>query len=66
VVIRGIVGGFGLLLIGIGALFLGQGIGAIGGSFMSGRKEWAVAGGVSIAIGFCLLFAARYRDRSRL
>ena len=59
------VGGLGLLLIGVGALFLGQGTGAIGGSFMSGDRSWAVVGGVSIAVGFGLLVAARYRDRSR-
>jgi hypothetical protein len=59
------VGGLGLLLIGVGALFLGQGLGAIGGSFMSGDQNWAVVGGVLIAVGFGLLVAARYRDRSR-
>ena len=64
-VVRGMVGGLGLLLIGVGALFLGQGVGAIGGSFMTGEGRWAVIGGVLIAIGFLLLFAARYRDRSR-
>jgi len=64
VVVRGAVGGLGLLLIAIGALFLGQGVGAIGGSFMSGHPKWAFVGGVSIAVGFGLLAAARYRDRS--
>lgn len=64
-VIRGMIGGLGLLLIGVGALFLGQGVGAIGGSFMSGDRQWAVVGGVLIAVGFGLLGAARYRDGSR-
>jgi hypothetical protein len=57
------VGGLGLLLIGVGALFLGQGVGAIGGSFMSGDRHWAVVGGILIAVGFGLLAAARFRDR---
>ena len=44
-------------------IFLGQGVGLIGGSFMTGRGRWAVTGVVMIAFGICLLAAARYRDR---
>ena len=61
--LRSIAGGLGLLLIVVGGIFLGQGGGLIGGSFMTGRGRWAVTGGVMIAIGIYLLAAARYRDR---
>ena len=44
-------------------IFLGQGVGLIGGSFMTGRGRWAVTGVVMIAVGICVLAAARYRDR---
>ena len=60
--LRTIAGGLGLLLIVVGGIFLG-GRGLIGGSFMTGRGRWTVTGGVMIAIGICLLAAARYRDR---
>lgn len=63
-VLRGMIGGLGLLLVVVGGIFLGQGVGAIGGSSMTGEEQWAVIGGVMIAIGLVLLGAARYRDRS--
>ena len=55
--LRSIARGLGLLLIVVGGIFLGQGVGLIGGSFMTGRGRWAVTGGVMIAIGICLLAA---------
>ena len=58
-----IAGGLGLLPIVVGGIFLGQGGGLIGGSFMTGRGRWAVTGVVMIAFGICVLAAARYRDR---
>ena len=42
--LRSIAGGLGLLLIVVGGIFLGQGVGLIGGSFMT-----AVDGGRSPA-----------------
>ena len=54
---RGIAGGLGLLLIVVGGIILGQGVGLIGGSFMTGHGRWAVTGAVMIAIGICLLAA---------
>ena len=63
--LRGMAGGLGLLLIVVGGILLGQGVGLIGGSFMTGPGRWAVTGGVMIAIGICLLAAARYRDPIR-
>ena len=55
--LRGIARGLGLLLIVVGGIILGQGVGLIGGSFMTGHGRWAVTGGVMIAIGICLLAA---------
>ena len=49
--LRGIARGLGLLLIVVGGIILGQGVGLIGGSFMTGHGRWAVTGGVMIAIG---------------
>jgi protein-S-isoprenylcysteine O-methyltransferase Ste14 len=58
---RGIVGGILLL---VGAVWIGQGTNAIHGSAMSGHGQWAVIGGVVIAIGFALLvWAWRIRKR---
>ena len=61
--LRSIAGGLDLLLIVVGGILLGQGVGLIGGSFHDRRGRWVVTGGVMIAIGICLLAAARYRDR---
>ena len=58
------VGGLGILLVVVGALFLGQGVGWIGGSSMTGERQWAFIGGALIAVGAGLLFAARLRERS--
>jgi hypothetical protein len=60
--LRGIAGGLGPLLIVVGGIIVGQGGGRIGGSFMTGRGRWAVTGVVMIAVGICVLAAARYRD----
>ena len=35
----------------VGILFTGQGVGLVPGSFMTGRSEWAVIGGVMAATG---------------
>jgi hypothetical protein len=64
-IVRGIVGGLGLLCLLVGAVFIGQGVGAIGGSFMTGQTKWAVIGAALVGVGGALLAAARFRDRSR-
>jgi hypothetical protein len=52
----------GVALCLIGALWFGQGIGAIGGSFMTGEAVWAVIGAICVVIGAALLWgAARQR-----
>ena len=53
------------MLLLAGAVFFGQGVGWIGGSFMTGKTEWAVIGAVLVAAGLGFLALARFRDRSR-
>jgi hypothetical protein len=47
----------------VGALWVGQGIGLIGGSFMSGQAVWAVIGAVVILFGSVLIRAPRHRNQ---
>ena len=50
------------LLIGVGAVFVGQGVGYIPGSFMTGSATWAAIGAVMVVAGLTILvFAARRR-----
>jgi len=49
----------GILLVLVGAVWFGQGIGAIGGSFMTGQAVWAVIGAVCVFFGIALLLGAR-------
>jgi hypothetical protein len=51
----------GVVLCGVGALWFGQGVGWIGGSFMSGQAVWAVIGAVTILFGVTLLRGPRRR-----
>jgi hypothetical protein len=41
----------GVALCLIGAVWVGQGVGWIGGSFMSGQAAWAVIGAFAIVLG---------------
>ena len=54
----------GIVLVLIGAVWFGQGIGVIHGSFMTGQAVWAVIGGVAVLFGLSLLAGAR-RGRRR-
>jgi hypothetical protein len=45
----------GVVLCIVGAVWFGQGVGWIGGSFMSGEALWAVIGAFCIAFGVVLL-----------
>ena len=45
-----------MLLLLMGLVFLGQGVGLIPGSFMTGRGEWAVIGGLLAGIAVLLLW----------
>ncbi len=44
----------GIILILVGALWILQGIGIVGGSFMTGRSEWLYIGIVTAAVGLAL------------
>jgi hypothetical protein len=59
--VRLVVGG---VLCLVGAVWFGQGIGAIGGSFMSGEAIWAVIGAVAVLFGGALIMG-ELRDRKR-
>lgn len=48
-----------LLLLVIGLAWIGQGIGVIGGSPMSGQSVWAVIGAVAVVTGAVLLWTGR-------
>jgi hypothetical protein len=48
--------GLWLLLLLMGLVFLGQGVGLIPGSFMTGRIEWAVIGGLLAGTAVLLLW----------
>lgn len=45
----------GALLCVVGVIWLGQGLGVIGGSFMSGQPVWAAVGAVCLVAGVVLL-----------
>lgn len=46
----------------LGLVWLGQGIGLIGGSFMSGDPLWAVIGASLIVVALVLTASGRPRD----
>jgi hypothetical protein len=49
------------LLIVVGSVWFLQGINILPGSFMTGQIRWAVYGGIAVAVGIGLLFAAKRR-----
>ena len=54
----------GVVLFVVGVIWIGQGIGAIHGSFMTGRPLWAALGGVALIAGVALMaWAAAMRRR---
>ena len=48
--------GIGVLLVLVGAIWTGQGLGFIGGSFMTGNLLWAVIGPVVAVAGGVLAY----------
>ena len=52
----------GLVVTVVGAVFTLQGIGILGGSFMSGSGVWAVIGIAMVAAGL-VVYARAIRDR---
>jgi len=55
----------GVLLLLTGIVWFFQGVGVIGGSFMTGEALWAVSGAVCIFFGIALLLGARRVRSSR-
>ncbi len=51
----------GVLLVLIGLVWLGQGVGLIQGSFMTGQAQWALIGLVCLVLGGGLLFLTNRR-----
>ncbi len=51
----------GIILVLVGALWILQGIGIVGGSFMTGRSEWLYIGIVTAAVGIALFAWAASR-----
>jgi membrane protein implicated in regulation of membrane protease activity len=47
----------------VGLVWIGQGIGAIGGSVMTGSPFWAVVGAVLIVIAVAIVVVERRRPR---
>jgi len=58
---RILLAGAGLLITVVGVIFTLQGVGVIGGSFMSGTTTWAVAGPVIALAGLALVILALRR-----
>jgi hypothetical protein len=53
----------GLLMCVAGVVWIGQGLGFIPGSFMTGDPFWAAAGGVALVVGVALAASALRRPR---
>lgn len=49
----------GVILVVIGAVWFGQGVGVIHGSFMTGQVLWAVIGTVAMFLGGSLIAGVR-------
>ena len=56
--------GIGVLLCVVGGVWVGQGLGFVHGSFMTGEGIWAVIGAVAIVFG-ASLFWGIYRQQRR-
>ena len=52
----------GVIAILVGALWVGQGLGYLPGSVMSGVRFWFWVGAALVLVGLALLFAARRRS----
>ena len=59
--VKGIVG---VILVVLGAGWIGQGVGWLPGSFMTGQVQWAIIGLVLLVIGAWLLWSVVQARRS--
>jgi hypothetical protein len=48
----------GVVFLLVGGVWIGQGVGWIHGSFMTGDAVWAIIGAVAVAIGIWLVSSA--------
>jgi hypothetical protein len=48
----------GVVFLLVGGVWIGQGVGWIHGSFMTGEAVWAVIGAVAVAVGAWLVVGA--------
>jgi len=55
----------GTALCVLGVVWIGQGVGTVHGSFMTGHAGWAVVGGVALVVGIVTLAGARRARRGR-
>jgi glucose dehydrogenase len=55
----------GIILVVVGLIWIGQGVGLIGGSFMTGVPFWAAAGVVCLVAGAVLIYRAVRRPKSQ-
>ena len=51
----------GMIAVGIGLVWVLQGVGILPGSFMSGQPKWAVIGAITAAVGALAIVRARRR-----
>ena len=59
--------GLGGVFVVVGVIWLGQGVGVIGGSFMTGEAVWAVIGGACVLVGAYLVRVGfRWRQAASL
>jgi peptidoglycan/LPS O-acetylase OafA/YrhL len=54
-----------VILLLVGGVWFGQGVGLIGGSFMTGEAIWAVIGAVCIVLAGALLVGVQRERRRR-
>ena len=56
--IRWVLPAIGVVLALIGALWTLQGVGVIGGSFMTGSRLWLIIGLIALVVGISLIWRA--------
>ncbi len=52
-----------IVLIGVGVVWVGQGVGLIHGSFMTGESVWAMIGAFAILLGLAVLRGVQREHR---
>jgi len=55
----------GLVAVAIGAVWIGQGVGSIHGSFMTGHSQYTALGVILVVLGAVMLVWAGLRARRR-